>query len=83
MIMRTINPVVACCMQISMYNFTGEAFVTTGIYRGILSRLRPCIVDSFRIELNINKQSQFCHFIEHKVLFNLAIFSLNIYYRTF
>ena len=27
MIMRTINPVVADCMQISVYNFTGEAIV--------------------------------------------------------
>ena len=33
MIMRTINPVVdVYCMQISMYNFTGEAIVMAKRY---------------------------------------------------
>ena len=33
MVMRPTEPVVAYCMQISIYNFTGETFVTLCIYR--------------------------------------------------
>ena len=38
---RTIDQVVAYYKQISMYNFTGEAFVIQCIYRCVLSQLRP------------------------------------------
>ena len=58
--MQTIDPVVAYCMQISMYNFTGEAFVIVciiipGCYNfGLLSVYRE-IVDSVRIFNNQNQ----------------------------
>ena len=38
MIMRTIGPVVAYCMQICMYNFTGMAIVMAHASNGVLYR---------------------------------------------
>ena len=37
LIMQTIDPVVVYCMQISMYNFTGEAHVTPGYFAMVSS----------------------------------------------
>ena len=54
MIMRTIDPVVTYFMQVSMCNFTGEAFVIHCIYRvfyhdfGLLF-VHTEIVDSVRM----------------------------------
>ena len=57
--MRMIDPVVVYCLQISMYNFTGEVIVMTNASNGVFEHdfstvyVYREIVDSVRLYTNV------------------------------